>query len=73
MTPQEQKDTYLSKITRPLLVVDINYLLPEYKGKTVDELEKLLKEKYNRDVLLIDSSRVNTQGTPLFDRPAYII
>lgn len=47
-----------------LLVVECNYLPSDYRGMSLEEVEKLLEEKYNCKVLLIDGSRINIQGVP---------
>ena len=45
-----------------LLVIDMNYLPAEYKDESSDEVRQKLEVIYNCKVLLIDSSKVNTQG-----------
>lgn len=47
---------------KSILVVDLTYLPTETRNKGVDKITEELKEKYKCDVLLIDSSKQNTQG-----------
>lgn len=50
-----------------ILVVDINYILPEYKGESSDNIKKLLEIEYGCKVFLTDSSRQNIgESTPVY-------
>lgn len=52
----------MSEKTKKLLVVDTYYLFPEYKDSSTEEVLKTLKILTGfENILLIDSSRVNTQ------------
>ena len=44
---------------RDLLVVDIKYLPIEYQELTLDELRLRLEKELKRDILILDSSRIN--------------
>lgn len=60
-------EKYESKVKdERLLIMDINYILPEYKDLRTEEVEKIFEDKYNCKVLFIDSSRVNIQGTNVY-------
>ena len=56
-----------------ILVLDINYLVSEHKDKTVESVTKELESLYGCKVLLIDGSRMNTQGLSNNYSPAYFI
>ncbi len=57
-----------------ILVIDINYLPSEYKSKgNVDETRETLEINYGCKVLLIDGSKINTQGLSNNYSPAYFI
>lgn len=46
-----------------LLVVDVNYLLSEFKENSLDEIKKQLEEEYNCQVIFIDSSTQNINNS----------
>lgn len=46
-----------------ILIIDISYLTQDLKSMTPTELETTLKDKYKTDVFLIDSSKMNLQGS----------
>ena len=46
-----------------ILVVDLNYLLSEYKNSDIDTIKSLLKNEYKYEIFLIDTSRTNIQGS----------
>ena len=56
-----------------ILVIDINYLLPEYKDSTADEIREFLEYTYGYSVFLIDCSRVNTHDRSKDYKPVYFI
>ena len=56
-----------------ILVIDINYLISEHKDKAVESVRKELETLYGCKVLLIDGSRMNTQGLSNNYLPAYFI
>ena len=54
----------MSEKRKKLLVVDTHYLLPEYKEYSAEKtLKKLKRITGFENILLTDSSRVNTQGS----------
>lgn len=55
-----------------ILVIDYNTILPEYKDVDVEELRQYLEGNYGCKVLLIDTSRYNTQGSSLIKMPSPI-
>lgn len=66
-TYNNQKNAAKSK---NVLVIDRDYLLPEYKhDMSTDETISLLEGKYGIKVLLIDSSRANLEGAVKKDFP----
>ena len=70
----EKLNSMLKKPTESkILVIDINYLVSEYKVKTVESVTKELESLYGCKVLLIDGSRMNTQGLSNNYSPAYFI
>lgn len=56
-----------------IIVADINYLLSEYKDKSISEIEEILEKKFNMKAFLIDGSRQNIQGAPSTHKPIYFI
>ena len=56
-----------------ILVIDINYLVSEYKDKAVELVTKELESLYGCKILLIDGSRMNTQGLSNNYSPVYFI
>ena len=56
-----------------ILVVDINYLLPEHKDSTTDEIREFLEFTYGYSVLLIDGSRINIHTMNKDYKPVYFI
>lgn len=65
--------TPLIKMTierKPILVIDINTLGLIYEG--TEELERFFAEKYNCDVLFVDTSRHNIQGNVAPIAPYFI-
>ena len=61
------------KVENRVLVLDINYLVSEYKDKTVESVTKELESLYGCKVLLIDGSKINTHGLSNNYSPAYFI
>ena len=61
------------KVENKILVLDINYLVSEYKDKAVESVIKELESLYGCKVLLIDGSKINTQGLSNNYPPAYVI
>ena len=61
--------------SKKILVVDRQYLLPEYKGDvTTEELIDKLEGKYGVKVFLIDASRTNLEGINMKEfPPVYLI
>ena len=61
--------------SKKILVVDKQYLLPEYKGDvTTEELIDKLEGKYGVKVFLIDASRTNLEGINMKEfPPVYLI
>ena len=61
--------------SKKILVVDSQYLLPEYKGDvTTEELIDKLEGKYGVKVFLIDASRTNLEGSIVKEfPPVYLI
>ena len=61
--------------SKKILVVDSQYLLPEYKGDvTTEELIDKLEGKYGVKVFLIDASRTNLEGINMKEfPPVYLI
>lgn len=66
---QTKEDLQNAKI----LVVDINYLLPEHKDSNTDEIREFLEFIYGYSVLLIDSSRIGNHSMIKDYKPAYFI
>jgi hypothetical protein len=60
--PIDMSRTNIKNTTERILVMDINYLLPEHKDLSTGEIEELFESKYNCKVLFIDASRANIQG-----------
>lgn len=56
-----------------ILVIDISYLISEYKDKAIESVREELESLYGCKVLLIDGSRVNTQGLLSNYSPVYFI
>ena len=57
-----------------VLVIDINYLPSEYKSKdNLYETRETLETIYNCKVILVDGSRMNTQGLSNNYLPVYFI
>ena len=56
-----------------MLVVDVNFLLSEYKDKDLSIIEKELTDKYGYPVFFIDSSKKNTCGLPSNSGAVYFI
>lgn len=56
-----------------LLVVDVNFLLSEHKGKDLNLLEKELTDKYGYPVFFIDGSKQNTCGITSNSSAVYFI
>ena len=56
-----------------IIVADINYLLSEYKEKSIPEIEEILEKKFSIKVFLIDSSKQNMQGASSTHKPIYFI
>ena len=61
------------KVENRILVIDINYLVIGYKDKAVESVTEELESLYGCKVLLIDGSRMNTQGLSNNYSPAYFI
>ena len=61
--------------SKKILVVDSQYLLPEYKGDvTTEEIIDKLESKYGVKVFLIDASRTNLEGIKMKEfPPVYLI
>ena len=61
--------------SKKILVVDSQYLLPEYKGNvTTEELIDKLEGEYGVKVFLIDASRTNLEGIKKKEfPPVYLI
>ena len=61
--------------SKKILVVDSQYLLPEYKGDvTTEEIIDKLESKYGVKVFLIDASRTNLEGINMKEfPPVYLI
>ena len=57
---------------KSILVVDINYLPSEFKGKPLEYIREQLEQMYSCKVLLLDASRQNIQGSSQI-LPAYFI
>ena len=55
-----------------ILVIDYNIILPQYKNDDVEELRQDLEKEYGCKVLLIDTSRYNTQGSSLIKMPSAV-
>lgn len=66
---QTQEDLENSKI----LVIDYNYLLPELKDNTTEEIKSFLEFTYGYSVLLIDGSRQNIATYLKEYKPVYFI
>ena len=61
------------KVENRILVIDINYLVIGYKYKAVESVTEELESLYGCKVLLIDGSKINTQGLSNNYSPAYFI
>ena len=61
------------KVENRILVIDINYLVIEYKDKAVESVTKELESLYGCKVLLIDGSKINTHGLSNNYSPVYFI
>ena len=66
---QTQESLENSKI----LVIDYNYLLPELKDSTTEEIKSFLEFTYGYSVLIIDGSRQNTPMHLKEYKPVYFI
>jgi len=60
------------KKEKRLLVVEVTHLAAEIQELSYKKITKFLKKQYGCPVLLVDSSRQNTQGTKN-EKPAYFI
>jgi len=54
-----------------ILVVDVNYLISDYKKKDLDTVKSELEKEYGVKVVLIDSSKQNVHGLPSSLVPVY--
>lgn len=64
VTAEDVKNSAKKEITeRKTIILDINLIPAEYKDKTVEETVALYEERFNVNIIPVDSSRANMQGS----------